>query len=311
MPAHLRFQSKPWATHHVVSRCIQGFAFLRPTKEVRAITKGVLGRSLDRFKDVIQLHHYAFLSNHFHLLISSNSSPDLADFMCYFKGNLARELRRIHHWHGPLWQKRYASEEILDEEALIEVFKYITQNSVKEGLVDHPKDWTGLHGYRQLVMNKHVSGPWIDRTSYYWSKHRKEEQNLDEFMTTYPILLTKPPLWSELSDKVYLQLCRQLSAEAIKEARLTRKENKAMGMKKVLRESIFRARVTKGGNRPLCRAKCIETLKAYRKLYFEFKAQFQEVSAALRQAIALGLETASICFPEGGVPLFSARYSPG
>ena len=68
--------------------------------------------------------------------------------MCYFKGNLARELARVHDWHGTLWQKRYSSEEILDEAGLIEVFKYITQNSVKEGLVDHPKDWTGLHGYR-------------------------------------------------------------------------------------------------------------------------------------------------------------------
>ena len=146
MPAHLRFQSQSWATHHVVSRCIQGFAFLKPTREVRAITKGVLAYSLEQFKDTIELHHYVVLSNHFHLLLSAKSSPDLASFMCYFKGNLARELARVHDWHGTLWQKRYSSEEILDEAGLIEVFKYITQNSVKEGLVDHPKDWTGLHG---------------------------------------------------------------------------------------------------------------------------------------------------------------------
>jgi hypothetical protein len=34
-------------------------------------------------------------------------------------------------------------------------------------LVDHSKDWTGLHGYRQFVINKKVSGSWIDRTAYY------------------------------------------------------------------------------------------------------------------------------------------------
>ena len=43
MPAHLRFQSHSWATHHVVSRCIQGFAFLKPTRIVKVITKGVFG----------------------------------------------------------------------------------------------------------------------------------------------------------------------------------------------------------------------------------------------------------------------------
>ena len=57
MPAHLRYQSHPWATHHVVSRCIQGFAFLKPTREVRAITKGVLAYSLEQFIETIELHH--------------------------------------------------------------------------------------------------------------------------------------------------------------------------------------------------------------------------------------------------------------
>ena len=57
MPAHLRFQSQNWAIHHVVSRCIQGFAFLKPTKEIRSITKGVFGFALNKYVEVIQLHH--------------------------------------------------------------------------------------------------------------------------------------------------------------------------------------------------------------------------------------------------------------
>ena len=81
-------------------------------------------------------------------------------------------------------------------------------------------------------------------------------------------------------------------------------------MKMVLSENVRKARFTKRGTRPLCRTKCINTLKEYQKLYFEFKARFQEVSADLRQAIRLGNDTASICFPIGGVPLFGGRYSP-
>ena len=103
-------------------------------------------------------------------LISAESSRELAEFMCFFKGNLARELGRIHDWHGTLWQKRYSSKEILDEAGLIDIFKYITQNSVKEGLVDHSKQWSRLHGYHQLVEGKTISGPWIDRTAFYFSK---------------------------------------------------------------------------------------------------------------------------------------------
>ena len=310
MPAHLRFQSQAWATHHVVSRCIQGFAFLKPTREIRAITKGVLAYSLEKYQDTIKLHHYVVLSNHFHLLLSSKSSPDLAGFMCFFKGNLARELARIHNWHGTLWQKRYSSEEILDEESMIEVFKYITQNSVKESLVDHPKDWTGLHGYRQLVMGKQVSGPWIDRTGYYHSVQRREGKLISEFTSEHKIKLSPPPLWNHLSKPEYKQLCIKLSAEATRDALLKRKSKASLGMKMVLSENVRKVRFTKRGTRPLCRTKCIKTLKTYQKLYFEFKAKFQEVSADLRLAIRLGNDTASVCFPIGGVPLFGARFSP-
>ena len=310
MPAHLRFQSQSWATHHVVSRCIQGFAFLKPTREVRAITKGVLAYSLEQHKDTIELHHYVVLSNHFHILLSAKSSPDLASFMCYFKGNLARELARVHEWHGTLWQKRYSSEEILDETGLIEIFKYITQNSVKEGLVDHPKNWTGLHGYRQLVMGKKVSGPWIDRTAYYHSLQRREGKLISEFTSEHHIKLTAPPMWKHLSNLEYKKVCSKLSSEAIRDAHLKRKSKASLGMKMVLSENVRKPRFTKGGTRPLCRTKCIQTLKAYQKLYFEFKARFQEVSTELRQAIRLGCDTASICFPIGGVPLFGGCYSP-
>ena len=310
MPAHLRFQSQAWATHHVVSRCIQGFAFLKPTREIRAITKGVLAYSLKQHRETIELHHYVVLSNHFHLLLSSKSTPDLAEFMCFFKGNLARELARVHDWHGTLWQKRYSSEEILDEAGLIEIFKYITQNSIKEGLVDHPKDWTGLHGYRQLVMGKKVSGPWVDRTAYYHSLQRREGKLIGEFTSDHQITLTPPPMWAHLSKSEYKQLCTKLSAEAIRDAHLKRQSKTALGMKMVLSENVRKTRFTKRGTRPLCRTKCIKTLKAYQKLYFEFKAKFQEISADLRQAIRLGYDTASICFPTGGVPLFGGCYSP-
>ena len=49
MPAHLRFQSSSWATHHVVSRCIQGYGFLKPIQQIRKITRGVFAYSADRY----------------------------------------------------------------------------------------------------------------------------------------------------------------------------------------------------------------------------------------------------------------------
>ena len=115
MPYHLRFQSKTWAIHHVTSRCIQGYDLLKPTSEIDAIVRGVLCYSANLFEKVIKVHHCCILSNHFHILLSAHQTGDMSDFMKHFKGNLARELNRVHKRRGPFWERRYFSEEILDE----------------------------------------------------------------------------------------------------------------------------------------------------------------------------------------------------
>ena len=163
MPHHLRYQSKTWATHHIVSRCLQGFSFLKHTKEVNAVIRGIFYYSISTFKHEVEIHHYAFLSNHFHLLMSAEKTKHMSAFVGHFKSNLARELGRIHDWHGTMWHKRFSNEEILDENALEDIFKYITQNSVKEGLVDHSREWDGVHDYHQLVQGKALSGDRLDR----------------------------------------------------------------------------------------------------------------------------------------------------
>jgi hypothetical protein len=94
-----------------------------------------------------------------------------------------------------MWQSRYSSEEILDEDGLVEVFKYITENSVKEGLVDDPAAWKGLHGYHQLVNQRVMSGPWLDRTGLYKAKQNPQTRSQaipENFTTVYSVNLTPP-----------------------------------------------------------------------------------------------------------------------
>ena len=307
MPHHLRYQSQTWATHHITSRCLQGFAFLKPTKEINAIISGVLCYSLNSYKQVIELHHYAFLSNHFHLLISAAKTEHMSKFLGHFKGNLARELGRVHDWHGTLWQKRFSNEEILDEGGLEEIFKYITQNSVKEGLVDHPSQWSGVHGFHQLVEGKNLVGDWLNRTKLYVARKRANARgnvvNEWDYTTEYKASLTAPPMWCDDSEEEYRARCQRLCDTAIEEA-LANREKPAMGMAKVMGQETYKARFTKRSSRPLCRTKCIERLKAFKEAYYAFKAQFQEASATLREAIANGVESICVRFPEGGVPLF-------
>jgi REP element-mobilizing transposase RayT len=303
MPRHLRFQQTSWSTHHIVSRCTQGFGFLIPHPHITALTTGALAYALEQHEGLITLQHHAFLSNHFHLLISSKTRTDLASFMNLFKSKLTRELNRIHDWKGSIWEGRYASEELIDEESLIEVFKYITKNSIKEGLVDHPREWTGLHGYHQLVERLPLAGPYVHRTRLY-----KERGLTEQEATTHPeARLLPPPMWEQEGVEAYYERATALCEEAILEVRQSRK-GRALGMKRVLESPVFQARKPSSPpSRPLCRAKCVQLLKAFRDRYYAFKREFQEVSGELRRAVHLGLPMPQLCFPVGGVPLFGGH----
>ena len=117
-------------------------------------------------------------------------------------------------------------------------------------------------------------------------------------------------MWRELSPDEYQALCRELSEEAIRDAQMLRKGRSPMGMKRVLAQKVFKARKAKSTTRPLCRAKCLERLKAYREAYFNFCVLFKEASAKLRAAVHSGAESVCVCFPEGGVPLFGGHVHP-
>ena len=137
------------------------------------------------------------------------------------------------------------------------LIEYITQNSVKEGLVNHPSQWGGLHGYHQLVSGQEVSRPWIDRTQLYWARKRREETAEADVTTYYEVTLTLPPLWSYPDSKEYQELCKKLCDEVIEEAQVQRNHD-GMGMEGVLSQPTFKNRFTKRSTRPLCRTKWIE-----------------------------------------------------
>ena len=142
-----------------------------------------------------------------------------------------------------MWHKRFSNEEILDEDALEEIFKYITQNSVKEGLVDHPSDWAGAHGYHHLVEGRELCGEWLNRSKLYRAKGRAKSKgevvNERDFITEYKAVLTPPPMWRDDTEEEYRERCKRLCDDAVEEA-LAKRETPSMGMSKVLSQDIYK-----------------------------------------------------------------------
>lgn len=288
MPRPLRYQPKPNTVFFVTARCIHSRFLLRPSQRVNGLIVGVLARAVERFD--VQLHAMCFLSNHYHLLLSSKDAATLASFMQYVGSNIAREVGRQHKWREKFWSRRYYASAVLDEAAQEDRMRYILANSVKEGLVKHPRYWPGVHCYRHLVEGTQLHGIWIDRTAKYLMPHMSER----ELTTNYTLKLAKLPCYQHLSDFEYRGVIRGLTNEALAECDVSKIP---VGQKRILAmDPQTRPKKTDKSPAPLCHSGCPKKKR-------EFKAAFREFISDYKAAYqALLKENLTAVFPDGAIP---------
>ncbi len=336
MPRHLRYQPTAWATHLVTTRCTQGYALLRPSPQLNALILGCLARSLELHRGEVELHHYVFMSNHYHLLISTLNARAKSRFMCHLNSNLARELCRAWRWRDHVWEKRYASDVVLDESALVATLKYIFKNSVKERLVEHPREWPGAHGWAPLCGGDAAYGEWVDRSALFFARQTQKGRHKTErdFTRRLEVRLCPPRCWGEMSDEDYRARCGRLAEEATAEALsglaaeaeaqasarpISRRVSVDVGLSEgagaavrvrflgaegVCAQPVFEARPSKGLPRPLCRSRCPQLRAEFVSAYGEFKLLFQRASARLRAGVLREGRAPQVRFPPGGVGVF-------
>ena len=167
----LRFIPEGGGLVEVTCRTIQSRFFLRPTPAVNDLVVGVLGRA--QRKHPIRVCAYAFVSNHFHLLLDVDDALQLANFMHYVNSNLARKVGRLVGWRDKIWARRYQAIVISSEEAAqVERFRYVLAHGIKEGLVERVTDWPGVHCAQALLTGETVQGYWYDETQTYAARRR-------------------------------------------------------------------------------------------------------------------------------------------
>lgn len=233
---------EPIAVVESTTRVTQGRFLLRPDPRARALILGVLGRAQTMFK--FELYGYAFLSNHYSLLLGVRDSKTLGDVMRYINGNIAKELGKHKAWEGPFWARRHRAIPVLDDLAVEERFRYLLGNSTKENLVKRPQLWPGAHCARALCTGRADVGIWVDRSELY-RRRRAQAARKDggvwvherEVETRYKVTLSPLPCWkkqSTLERQIRVEMmCKELANEA-KQARAT-SGKKVMGATRLQR----------------------------------------------------------------------------
>jgi putative transposase len=89
----------------------------------------------------VRLLAYCLIPNHFHLALWPRGDGDLSDYMRWL---LTAHVRRYHqHYHssGHVYQGRFRSFPIEEDDHLLTVLRYIERNPVRAGLVERAQHW--------------------------------------------------------------------------------------------------------------------------------------------------------------------------
>lgn len=111
----------------------------------RLLYLGLLHKYRD--ENEITILAYCLMDNHVHLLIH-DPNKHISEFMHYVNGCYASYFNSTYERVGHLFQNRFQSENIFDEQYLLAAFKYILMNPEKAGICPaHKYPWSSFDEY--------------------------------------------------------------------------------------------------------------------------------------------------------------------
>jgi REP element-mobilizing transposase RayT len=130
------------------------------------------GLAVARHLDGLLCHAYCLMPNHYHLLVETPRA-NLDDAMQRLNGTYAMRFNRHHERTGHVFQGRYGSKLITDDDYALTVVQYIAANPVQAGLCDAPEEWpwssyaaTAGLAAPQPFLTSRVIGCFGDREEY-------------------------------------------------------------------------------------------------------------------------------------------------
>ena len=284
MARRLRFIPPEGALVEVTCRTVQSRFLLTPSAEINEIVLGVLGRAQRLYP--VGICGFVFLSNHYHLLLEVADAQQLSTFMTYFNSNLAREVARQTGWTDKIWARRYQAIPVSEETSTqMSRLSYVLSHGAKEGLVEKPEQWPGVHCVRPLLAGEsEVDGAWFDRTREHCARLRGEKVEPRQFVEAEAVRLSPLPCWKHLTPEAYRGRITEMVRAIEQQAREQRDASgiAPLGTKSILAQKPEnRPEDPKKSPAPLFHAFAKATRKALWEAYGWFVAAFQEAAEKL------------------------------
>jgi len=92
------------------------------------------------------------MPDHYHLLVKSLSEKIISKYISDVENSFTRYFNIKNNRKGPLWQSRFKSVVIKNNQQLLHVSRYVHLNPTTNGLVNRPEEWS-FSSYKEIINN--------------------------------------------------------------------------------------------------------------------------------------------------------------
>ena len=131
--------------YHIYNKAVTGSYLFTEDKNYRFFISKIKRYLLE----VSNIISYCLMPNHYHLIMQLRS-PDLPVAMGQLGMSYSKSFNMVHKRKGHLFQGRYQSKLIEDDNYLVYLSRYIHLNPVSAGLVNYPEVWE-YSSYRKYI----------------------------------------------------------------------------------------------------------------------------------------------------------------
>ncbi len=128
----------PDLTHHIFNRG-NSHQFLFNDEDGYLHYLGIIKRYKAKFK--FHLYAYCLMRNHIHLLLKPSREGTISEIMKAITIAHTRYYHIKYKTYGHIWQGRFRSPIVSDDEYLLTLMRYIEQNPVRAGISNHPQEY--------------------------------------------------------------------------------------------------------------------------------------------------------------------------
>lgn len=162
-------------TFHILSRGNGRGTVFRNPAEYRDFIE-LLKKASQRVK--VDVYAFALMPNHFHAVVRPHEDNGLSRLMQWWLTSYVRRVHKRNDSSGHLWQGRFKSFPVQDDEHLLTVLRYVLLNPVRAQLSSSPWDWE----WTSLRFSELVS-PWpvqLPHPLAHWLREQLAPEELEQ-----------------------------------------------------------------------------------------------------------------------------------